>query len=101
MRVVHRQHVIKGKKNAGDHLRNKKEQQPRAEDISPLGSTRNWLVERFMEQRVDTRTLVQPLDEPGTEVGMDRLLRRSFIGHRLPPPQAITSLLGINCRKYW
>ena len=68
MRVVRRRHVIQGKKNAGDNLRNEKEQQPRAEDISPLGSAWNWLVERLMEQRVDARTLVQPLDEPGTRL---------------------------------
>ena len=80
MRVVRRRHVIQGKKNAGDNLRNEKEQQPRAEDISPLGSTWNWLVERFMEQRVDARTLVQPLDEPGTEVGMDGLAQAQFCG---------------------
>ena len=70
MRVVRRRHVIQSQKNAGDDLRNKEEQQPRAEDISPLGATWNWLVERLVQQRVDARTLVQPLDEAGTEVGV-------------------------------
>src|SRR5580704_361203 len=100
MRVVRRRHVVQSKENAGDDLRNKEEQQPGAKDISPLGTTWNWLVERLMQQRVDARTLVEPLDEPDAEVGMGGCLRRSFIGHRFPPPQAITSLLGTNCRKY-
>src|ERR1700733_15293210 len=101
MRVVRRRHVIQGKKNAGDNLRNEKEQQPRAEDIGPLGAPWNGLVERLMQQRVDARTMVQPLDEPGAEVGVDGRLRGSFVGHRVSPLQAISSLLGTNCRKYW
>src|ERR1700729_3105621 len=101
MRMVRRRHVVQGQENARDDLRNKEEQQPRAEDVSPLGPAWNGLVERLMQQRVDAGTLVQPLDEPGAEVGVDGRLRRSFVGHRLSPPQAITSLLETNCRKYW
>ena len=79
MRVVRRWHVVQGKENAGDDLRNKEVEQTRAEDISPLRATWNWLVERLVQQRVDARTLIQPVDKPDSERRSGRRLRCIFI----------------------
>src|SRR6202022_2220404 len=80
MCVISRRHVIERKKNSGDHRRHEKKEQPRSKYVSDSGTTRNRLIQRRVQQRVEAGTAVEPLKNTSTP--LPRRCALGFVGRR-------------------